>query len=300
MRKANFFMVGGPKTATTALSQYLRTHSNVFVCDPKEPYYFSSDVGPSPYARTAKQYMELFSGALPSQTTIVEASVSYLMSAEAYKLIYEFNPQAKILVTLRNPVDLVHAWHSEMLYAGEEGEKDFERAWGLQEERAQGRSLPTLCTRPLLLQYKKVGLLGEGLEKYIRRFGKSQVACMVFDDFKADPRAEYQKLLKFLNLPMEIPEHFAKINGNKLHRVPVLGRSVRYLRQRLAVPIGMAYGALGVHGSGFMVTLDKLNTKMVERAPGRTAFRNHLKAVFRPDVERLESLIDRDLSHWYA
>jgi len=299
MMKVNFFMVGAPKTATTAISQYLGAHTNVFMCDPKEPYYFSSDIGPSPFAKGPRQYLDLFSGVLPNHTVVAEASASYLMSASACQKIYDFNPDAKILVTLRNPVDLVYAWHSEMLYAGEESERDFERAWALQGERARGRSLPKLCTRPLLLQYERVGMLGAGLEKFIQRFGRSQVSWILFDDFKADPRAEYQRLLQFLNLPIEIPDQFSKINGNKQHRVPILGRSVRYLRQRFASPINMAYGMFGVHTSGIMVKLDRLNTKTVDRPCGQTAFRNHLKSVFRPDIQLLERLVQRDLARWY-
>lgn len=300
MNKVNFFMVGAPKTATTAISQYLRAHSQVFMCDPKEPYYFSSDIGPSPFARNLRQYLDLFSGALPSHTVVAEASASYLMSATACDQIYEFNPSAKILVTLRNPVDLVYAWHSEMLYAGEESERDFERAWVLQKERARGRSLPKMCTRPLLLQYENVGLLGEGLEKFLQRFGKSQVSWILFDDFKADPRAEYQRLLEFLDLPIEMPERFSKINGNKQHRFPILGQAARYLRQHFASPINMAYGILGVHTSGLMVKLDKLNTRTIDRPPGQIAFRNHLKSVFRADIQLLEGLVKRDLARWYT
>jgi hypothetical protein len=300
VRKVNFFMVGAPKTATTAISQYLRSHPNVFMCEPKEPYFFSSDIGPSPFARNVSQYLELFSEASPRQTVVAEASASYLMSLAACEKIYEFNPRAKILVTLRNPVDLVYAWHSEMLYAGEESETDFERAWALQAKRAHGYALPTLCTRPSLLQYEKVGLLGHGLQRFVRRFGKSQVAWMLFDDFKADPEAQYRGLLEFLDLPMEMPHKFAKVNGNKQQRVPFLGWSVRFLRQRLAMPINMTYGLLGVHTSGIMVKIDRLNTKMVDRPQGQAAFRNYLKSKFRPDIELLESIVDRDLAHWYA
>jgi hypothetical protein len=295
----NFFMVGAPKTATTTIAYYLRRHANVFMCDPKEPYFFCSDVGPSPFARNCQQYLELFSAVTQEHQVVAEASASYLMSEVACQNIYDFNPSAKILVTLRNPVDLVQAWHSEMLYAGEESETSFEHAWQLQGERASGDSLPILCTRPLLLQYERVGLIGAGLQKFIKRFSRSQVAWIVFDDFRADPRAEYRRLLEFLELPIEIPERFETVNRNKQHRVALLGRSVRYLRQRFASPINLAYGVLGVHSSGIMSQLDRLNTRVVQRPVPQTGFRDRLKAVFRTDIQLLEGLIDRDLSAWY-
>jgi len=42
MPKPNFFIVGAPRCGTTALSEYLRGHPNVFMCHPKEPFYFAT------------------------------------------------------------------------------------------------------------------------------------------------------------------------------------------------------------------------------------------------------------------
>jgi hypothetical protein len=299
MASLNFFMVGAPKTATTALSQYLRMHPNVFMCEPKEPYYFSSDIGPSPYARDLRQYLGLFAAASPQHTVVAEASTIYLSSNVACQRIFDFNPEAKILVTLRNPVDLVHAWHSEMLYAGEESVKDFTQAWALQERRARGKELSHLCARPPLLQYKKIGMLGAGLKKYVDQFGKSRVCWILFDDFAADPRAEYLRLLDFLQLPIEVPQQFTTFNSNKRHRSPVLGKSARFLRQRLARPMNAAFSLVGMHRSGLMDRLDRINTRKVERPPIPLGVRQQLQAEFRSDIQLLESLIGRDLSFWY-
>jgi len=298
MASLNFFMVGAPKTATTTISQYLRTHPNVFMCEPKEPYFFSTDIGPCPYARDLRQYLRLFAGALPQHTVVAEASTSYLSSDVACQKIFEFNPQAKILVTLRNPVDVVHAWHSEMLYAGEESVEDFGQAWALQDRRARGEEFSHFCTRPPLLQYKKMGLLGAGLKKYIDQFGRSRVCWILFDDFRADPRAEYLRLLEFLELPLEVPEQFSSFNVNKRHRSAMLGKSARFLRQRLARPMNATFKLLGLHRSGLMDRLDRINTRRVERAPLPPDMRERLTSEFRGDIQLLESLIGRDLTEW--
>ena len=300
MTKPDFFMVGAPKTATTAIAQFLRSHANVFMCDPKEPYFFSSDIGPSPFAKDANEYMALFSSASRDHAVVAEASVSYLMSEVACNNIFQFNPKAKILVTLRNPIDLIYAWHSEMIYAGEESVVDFEQAWYLQEARSRGEQLPTRCTRPLLLQYRKVGLIGAGLNRFINQFGHAQVAWILFDDFKADPRSEYSRLLHFLQLPLALPDKFPDINSNKRHRVPALGTTVRYIRQRFARPINRAIGLLGLRKTGIIDRLDRLNTTHVSRRPLSQDFRQLLKGEFKDDILILEKLIGRDLSNWLA
>ena len=44
MKRPDFFIVGAPKCGTTALSEYLRSHPNVFMTEPKEPMYFMPDL----------------------------------------------------------------------------------------------------------------------------------------------------------------------------------------------------------------------------------------------------------------
>jgi hypothetical protein len=56
VRKPNFVIIGAPKYGTTAMSEYLRSHPNVFMSNPKETGFFSKDVVPSHY-QTIKEYL---------------------------------------------------------------------------------------------------------------------------------------------------------------------------------------------------------------------------------------------------
>src|SRR3954465_5413568 len=38
----NLFIVGAPKAGTTSLHTYIAGHRDAFMCNPKEPHYFSS------------------------------------------------------------------------------------------------------------------------------------------------------------------------------------------------------------------------------------------------------------------
>ena len=44
-RGPTFMIVGAPKCGTTALYEYLQTHPQIFISDPKEPLYFAEDLG---------------------------------------------------------------------------------------------------------------------------------------------------------------------------------------------------------------------------------------------------------------
>ena len=105
----NFFIVGAPKCGTTALCEYLKYHPNVFMSTPKEPHYFAEDFERYRHVKTEDKYLALFGDCNDRHLMIGEASVFYLRSTRAVSLIRDFNPDAKIIVMLRNPVDMVYS-----------------------------------------------------------------------------------------------------------------------------------------------------------------------------------------------
>ncbi|MGB3639413.1 MAG: sulfotransferase [Rivularia sp. (in: cyanobacteria)] len=73
--KPNFFIVGAPRCGTTALSEYLRSHPNIYVSQPKEPHYFAADLDNCRFTKTLEEYLSLFKFADSSHMAIGEASV---------------------------------------------------------------------------------------------------------------------------------------------------------------------------------------------------------------------------------
>ena len=139
-RRPNFFILGAPKCGTTALSEYLREHPRAFVSQPKEPHYFCGDFDYyyAPGQRSEEHYLRLFDAATDDHLAVGEASVWYLYSADAARNIAAFDPATRVIVMLRNPVDLVPSLHSQLLYMLDEDEPDPARAWELQEARRRG------------------------------------------------------------------------------------------------------------------------------------------------------------------
>src|ERR1700678_226352 len=88
-RVPDFFIVGHPKSGTTALYEMLRSNPRIHMPDSKEPWFFANDswprfrpamagVGP----QTLEDYLALYAGAEPAQL-IGDASSSYLWSKVA-------------------------------------------------------------------------------------------------------------------------------------------------------------------------------------------------------------------------
>jgi hypothetical protein len=300
MKKPNFFIVGAPKCGTTALSEYLRGHPNVFFSQPKEPHFFATDFPNHRATATLEEYLALFHEVRPNHLRVGEGSVWYLYSREAVRNIYEYNPKAKLIVMLRNPVDLVHSLHSQALLSIDEDEKDFEKAWNLQELRKSRKRIPKKCRTLAVLQYRDVGKLGAQMERLLEIFPKDQIKVILFEDFVADTKCIYEDVLAFLHVPSDKREYFPQINENIQYRIQWLGQFTRCPPEGLLRAYGYVKDRVGIKKFGhlLMQILRKTNSVSRVREPLRAKFCRTLTKDFEQDIRILERIIDRDLSYW--
>ena len=115
----NFFIAGASKCGTSSLHAYLQTIPGIYMSRIKEPNYFSriaiADDNPMVKpVRDEKQYLRLFEEAGDAKV-IGEASPSYLEDPEAPFLIERAAPGAKVLVSLRDPVERLYSHYLMML-----------------------------------------------------------------------------------------------------------------------------------------------------------------------------------------
>lgn len=274
------------------MSEYLRTHPEVYMSEPKEPRFFLDDGVPEIY-HNFNEYIALFQKAQPHHRIVAEATPHYLQSHKALKRIREFQPEAKILVMLRRPWDIVHSFHGQNLKTGDESETDLEKAWALQELKLKSEKYYALY------QYRWIASLGSQVDNLLKIFPRSQVRFITFDDFTSNPGSEYRKVLWFLNLEDDGREDFPKINEATRYKWLWLGQFPKQLRRRFSRPMFLLHRKTGIRGTGLVRLTDRLNLVSFKRAPLSPEFEQYLKHVFRDEVTLLERLIGKDLSHWH-
>ena len=298
MARPNFFIVGAPRCGTSALREYLRGHPNVFFCEPKEPHFFATDFPTHRYVDNERDYLRLFDKAGDGHLLVGEGSSWYLYSKEAAANIRTFDPDARIIAMVRNPVDMIPSLHGIHLRDFAEEETDLEQVWSLREERRDPRNVPKVLNRrydPSTYLYDEVGKLGEQVERLLDVFPREQVKLIVFDDFMRDARAVYEDVLSFLKLPPDGREKFPPVNVRRSYRSRRLARVTFRLRE-----VGSRVKSrLGILKSFNVLSfLNRFNVQQEGRPVLRPEFRAQLVQEFRPDIERLASIIGRDLSHW--
>lgn len=287
-------MVGAPKSGTTAMYEYLRSHPSLYLPKRKELRYFGRDLDIRDRdALTEAQYLAHF-GAAPPGSRIGTAYVWYLFSASAAREIAEFSPDARVIVMLRDPVDMLPALHGEHLSNGNEDIADFTAALDAETDRRAGRRIPPHAHLPQGLWYSQVPRYSEQLERYLEVFGRDRVHVVVFDDFATDPAAAYRETLRFLDVSVDHrPESFRVVNPSHRtrseHLRHFLARPPRVLRQVIhhVVPPGVRRRAYE--------RAKRANVVVAPRPPMPEATRRRLRAEFRAEVERVSGLLGRDL-----
>jgi len=304
-RFPDFFLVGAPRCGTTALSMYLTRNPQVCFARPKEPHYFAKVSNIPSDDELKREYLEPhFGHCTKEHRSLGEGSVSYLYAPGAIDRILHFNPNAKFIVQLRNPIKMLPSYHLRMQFLLQEDEADFGTAWKLESARKTGESIPKHCLEPRLLYYSEVAKFGAQIEQLFNVAGREQTHVIVFDDFVSDTLGVYRRVLDFLNIDYDGQTEFERRFGSHMYRYQWLqkilfipatsdGKIVESLQRRTR-----KYNKDGSKKQGFVKRIMKLNKITMSPEPMASQVADTVGEALRPDIQHLSRLIGRDLSHW--
>lgn len=218
----NLFIVGAPKCGTTAWAEYLGSHPDIFFPKYKDHCYFAHDLPNFRLTRSAAEYAAQFE-ARGSARIVGEASAMYLFSKAAAAAIHAHNPDARILIFLRDQEEYLPSLHNQFLREFAEEIEDFESAWRLSGRRPK-ETIPPACLEPSTLDYAAMGRFAEQVERYVTRFPPERIRVIRFSEWTADPRHTYLGILDFLGLQDDGRTCFAPVNPGTSYRSRRLAR----------------------------------------------------------------------------
>ena len=217
-RVPDFFIVGHPKSGTTALYEMLGGHPQIFMPTLKEPWFFASDMRPrfqpprsAPTLQTLEDYLVLFNAAQPGQR-VGEASSSYLLSRTAAGAIAQVCPDARIIAILREPASFLRSLHVQLLQHACREQKELQegdRARGRQASRALHPSPLSQATAADVLRSRA---LRRAAAPLLRRVPPEQVLVLIYEDFRADNDATVRAVRRFLGVDEGFPVEVTDAN----------------------------------------------------------------------------------------
>ena len=275
MTLPNFLILGAAKAGTTSLYHYLNEHPDAFMSPIKETNYFCWQELPGRVTpvRSREAYERLFDAAT-TERVIGEASPFYLVCASAADAIALAIPEAKLIVSLRNPADRAYSHYLNGVR-------------GLQERGSVKKAMQP-GTR-----YFDAGLYYPLLLRYMERFPASRIKVILFDDLAATPLPVIEDLYAFLGIDPTFRPALTRHNISRSPRSPIASALAGHAAQLIhnLLPPSMRYTGLSDRLQGVLNTAPQ---------PLPPLLRRQMLDQYRDDILRTGALIGRDLSHWLA
>jgi hypothetical protein len=304
-RLPDFFIVGHPKSGTTALYEMLRRHPQVFMPENnKEPWFFASELHertpprPMGTARTLEEYTTLFAPAEANQLA-GEATALYLWSRTAAAGIARHCPDARIIAIMREPASLLRSLHLQFVKTYVETETDFAKALALEPRRREGRDVPRYTYWPKALLYSEHVRFVEQLRRFDSRFPRERMLVLIYDDFRADNEATVRRVLRFLEVDDTAPVEIVEANPTVAVRSGALHELVH------AVSVGRGPFSRAVKGTVKTLTPRRLRREALYATQRHVVYSPppppdeelmlELRRRFKGEVVALSEYLDRDL-----
>lgn len=282
----NFFIVGAAKSGTTSLHNYLDKHPKISMSKIKEPQFFSrvlvSDDDPIKPVRDEKKYLELFD--ITEETKILgESTANYLPDPKAAYLIKKFNPDSKILITLRNPITRTYSAYYNFVKKPEKHGNFFE----------QVKNEIRLMKNGKKPEYMIVGnsLYYENVKRYLEIFGSKNVKIIFFEEWQRNLDKTINEILFFLGI--KDSEFFLteKIIHNKFSKKNPRNRLSKFILKNKILG-GFSKNVVPKSAKSFIKEEILQKESRISLKPNEI---NLLTEFFKEDVIKLESLLRKKI-----
>ncbi len=296
----NFLIIGAAKSGTSSLHNYIKEHPEIFMSYPKEPKFITSTFVKFPMngpgddiiernliTKDFESYKNLFSG-ISTEKAYGESSAETLYyhekSIPAIKQYFTNEP--KIIIILRNPIERAYSAYTYIVSELRE-DLTFREALNAEDERIKNNY-------EYLWYYKDVGLYYEQVKDFLENF--DDVKVYLFEDLKSNPKTLLKSLFAFLGVDTE----FLPDNLNEKYNISGIPKYYylqNFLKKKNIVKDILK---LVIPNTLRRKIVSRIDKSTLQKVPMSTEEREYLIDYYRDDINKLQKLIDRDLSHWMS
>ena len=275
MKPVELFHLGPPKTATTWLYQCLKEHPQIITSSRDAIHYFDIH-----YELGNEWYDEHFSKSETQSDQCIrfDPTYSYICCPKSIDRIAKYNPNAKLIYCLRNPVERAfsHYWHIKKKIGS---------------DRIQFSDILTHYNN--YATWMEHGLLAPGMRAIKNSFSKDNVHIILYENLKKKPEEVWKSVLNFAG----IDQNFRPSMLDK--KVNVAGAKTK-LATRLSNK-----GLRLTLGEEKIMKLSK-SSSFIRFLSGKSEYlqgmdkdlEKMLYTLVENDIQEMEEISAYDLSHW--
>lgn len=274
IKKPNLFIVGVARAGTSSWYDYLKQHPEVFMSEEQRPNFFGEHKETNArYFDTEEKYLSLFKEV--KNEKIIGESSHLFGSITAPAEIKKFNPKSKIIILLRNPLDVLRSAIDAGRYAADSSFKS------------------------ILFTFREL-LYSNNLKRWINIFGPKNIHIIIFDDYVKDIKKEYKKTCDFLGIDNTFEPEFKKLNYSYIVNYSFFMKTIFYLWNKLPKSIRLK---IKIKLSDRKKKIQERYRKVDHAKEIRTDIpeidRKEIQnAFFLGEIEKTEKLLDRNLDIW--
>lgn len=298
----DFLIVGAGKSGTTSLNNYLNQHPDIFMSPLKEPNFFAYvNIDLNTLDKDALEhykssitryddYTKLFKDAQPQQK-IGEVSNTYLVVPGSAESIKKYIPDVKIIAILRHPTQRLYSRYLHLARENELPTNDFsdvldkDSIWWVRNDLV------------------KEGFYYKNLKRYFDRFPASQIKVILYDDLKNDMQKVMDEIFNFIDVPTVTVNTSVEFNKSGFIKNKFYDKTLGH-RSIFKTFIKSIVSERTFNRLRESRTLQKAFNDLKEKNLAKPRLENDLskeitEEIYKADIKKLESLINRDLRHWY-
>lgn len=291
MKKVDFIGVGASRSGSSWLSSCLSEHPEIGFSTEKEVHFFDDDYS---FNKGVEYYHNFFKRHSPEKKW-GEFTPGYFTNHSTAKRIFSYNPKAKILVVLRNPIFRAYSEYMYNFAREFETEPTFEKALkGQLKERYMSR-----------------GKYYSHLLPFYEIFPQDHILVIDYEDIKTDPEKVILQTFNFLEVDTKFkPSQLRTVvnssnDGKRINYIPFLNTIISKLLSRHSIASSKT-GRL-VKKTGFpkmLRAIYKMNTNNLVNVASKNTLSStdkvyfELKEFYEKDTAKLEILIKRNFN-WF-
>src|SRR5690606_35349043 len=210
--KPSFMIIGVQKGGTSSLYHYLSQHPQIIAPRKKELHYFDTA-----HHTPAKPYLKNFPKSYFTKKTSFDATPNYIYYPGTAKKIYDFDPNMKFIVVLRDPA--IRAFSAWNMYKQMQYDNKRQLQFLNHEKRNEREKLHSYLYKDHFPSFDewidieladafdnniiepsivRRGYYKEQIEVYLNYFDKNAFLFLDFDAFKKDVNESLEKITNFL------------------------------------------------------------------------------------------------------
>ena len=275
-KKVDFFLAGFQKCATSWIYECLKDHPDVFVPSIDATHFFTIN-----HDRGGDWYHSFYSE-YGGEKAVGDTTPTYAKSSLAARRIKAYNEEAKVIFSLRNPIDRAfsHYWH----------EKKKEKIKFSFDEAAGHRGVGN---HDLFDNWIKTGFYDLHIDKYAELLDEDNMLIVLFDDLKEAPSNFISSIYEFIGVdPSHKPDVLNTRVNSAWHRLFGVGRFKEEARDILLRPVKAISNTAAARMRNYLHVQSEYERGMSSETRAR------LQSIYRPHIAALEDRLDRSLESW--